>query len=82
MSLLSQTIPKSWSRGIFNVGLLATEAGTFGRAIGDVLLSIWSFHGMGALLNETFQTMSLASAVTLAVTYYFFGHMESHVKDD
>lgn len=82
MSLLSQTIPKSWSRGIFNVGLLATESGTFGRAIGDVLLSIWSFHGMGSLLNDTFRNMSLASGITLGMTYYFFGHMESHEKED
>jgi hypothetical protein len=39
MSLLSKTIPPSWSRGFFNVGLLATEAGTIGRAIGDAFLT-------------------------------------------
>ena len=82
MSLLSQTIPKSWSRGIFNVGLLATEAGTLGRAISDVLLSLWSFHGIGSLLNDAFRNMSLASAAMLAMTYYFFGHMETNFKED
>ena len=31
--LLSKTIPKSWSKGVFYVGLLATEAGTLGRSV-------------------------------------------------
>ena len=35
MSLLSKTIPSAYSRGLLNVGLLATEAGTLGRAVGD-----------------------------------------------
>ncbi len=61
MSLLSKTIPKSWSRGLFNVGLLATEAGTLGRAVGDVLISAWGFQSLGSLLNDAFRTMSILS---------------------
>lgn len=82
MSLLSKTIPKSWSRGIFNVGLLATEAGTLGRAVGDLLLSVWGFKGLGTLLNHTFRTMSILSAMSVALTMYFFEHMEPNEKDD
>ncbi|CAB9529822.1 SPX domain-containing membrane protein OsI [Seminavis robusta] len=82
MSLLSKTIPKSWSRGIFNVGLLATEAGTFGRAVGDLLLSAWGFEGVGTLLNHTFRTMSICSAFSLALTMYFYEDLEPHEQDD
>ena len=82
MSLLSKTIPKSWSQGIFNVGLLATEAGTLGRAVGDLLLSAWGFKGLGTLLNITFRTMSMFSGISLALTLYFFEHLEPYEKDD
>ena len=82
MSLLSKTIPKSWSRGFFNVGLLATEAGTAGRAVGDLLLSAWGFHGLGTLLNECFRTMSLLSAMCVVMTVCFYHHLEPHEKDD
>lgn len=81
MSLLSKTIPKSWSQGIFNVGLLATEAGTLGRAVGDLLLSAWGFKGLGTLLNLTFRSMSIWSCISLALTLYFFEHLEPFEKD-
>lgn len=82
MSLLSKTIPKSWARGIFNVGLLATEAGTFGRAVGDLLLSMWGFQGLGTVLNDTFRTMSILSTMSLALTLYFYEHLEPSELDD
>ena len=40
MSLLSKVVPPSLARGTFNSGLLATEAGTFGRAVGDMLVTL------------------------------------------
>jgi hypothetical protein len=80
MSLLSKTIPKSWSRGIFNVGLLATEAGTLGRAVGDLLLSVWGFQGLATLLNDIFRAMSILSALALAVTLYCYEHLEPREK--
>uniref|UniRef100_A0A7S2UW59 SPX domain-containing protein n=1 Tax=Fibrocapsa japonica TaxID=94617 RepID=A0A7S2UW59_9STRA len=39
MSELSKIISPEMARGAFNSGLLATESGTFGRAVGDFLLS-------------------------------------------
>ena len=81
MSLLSKTIPPSWSQGIFNVGLLATEAGTLGRAVGDLLLSVWGFGGIGSLLNTTFRSMAIYSFVSLALSTYFFDHLEPYEKD-
>eukprot|EP00736_Rhodelphis_marinus_P000581 Rmarinus@m.3712 len=40
MSLFSRVMPSSWMRGIFNAGFLATEAGTGGRALGNLLITV------------------------------------------
>jgi Na+/melibiose symporter-like transporter len=82
MSLLSKTIPLSWSRGIFNVGLLATEAGTFGRAVADVLLSYFGSQGMEKLLNLSFGTFSLLSGATLAMSIWLYDYLEPMDTDD
>ena len=82
MSLLSQTIPKSWSTGIFNVGLLSTEAGTFGRAMGNVLLTVFGNDGLEHLLNRAFGTFSVMSFIALYITYYFYDHLEPWDVDD
>jgi MFS family permease len=82
MSLLSQTIPKSWSKGILNVGLLATEAGTLGRAVGDVYLTACGSNGMEHMLNNTFGSMGVLSFVTLLVSLYFYDSLRPIDKDD
>jgi hypothetical protein len=82
MSLLSQTIPKSWSTGIFNVGLLSTEAGTFGRAMGNVLLTLFGNDGLEHLLNRAFGTYSVLSFISLYITYYYYDHLEPWDADD
>lgn len=82
MSLLSKTIPKSWSKGILNVGLLATEAGTFGRVVGDLFLSICGTRGLEYLINSAFGTASVFCAVSLAVSYHFYDRLEPMDKDD
>ncbi|OQR84467.1 Major Facilitator Superfamily (MFS) [Achlya hypogyna] len=65
MSLLSKTIPKSFARGTFNAGLLATEAGTLGRALGDGAVSLAGLHGMDHVLNDTFIPMALITLVMI-----------------
>ena len=82
MSLLSQTIPKSWSTGIFNVGLLSTEAGTFGRAMGNVLLTLFGNDGLEHILNRAFGTFSILSFITLYITYYYYDYLEPWDVDD
>lgn len=82
MSLLSNTIPKSWSRGIFNVGLLATEAGTAGRALGNVFLSSFGRGGIEHLLNRTFGSFSALSGVTLILTMWLYDDLDPLDKDD
>jgi hypothetical protein len=76
MSLLSKTIPTEWSKGIFNVGLLATESGTAGRAVADVFLTFWGSRGLEHLLNLTFGSLSVVICVTIAIAAYFFDHLE------
>jgi hypothetical protein len=82
MSLLSKTIPKSWSKGVFNVGLLSTEAGTLGRAVGDVLLTSFGKGGLEHVLNRTFGSLSIMNFVILAVSVLVFEHLEPVEKDD
>lgn len=81
MSLLSKTIPRSWSKGIINVGLLATEAGTFGRVLADIFLGIVSAGGLQQLLNRTFGSFAVVTGGCLLVIFHFYDYMES-VEDD
>ncbi|GMF19699.1 unnamed protein product [Phytophthora fragariaefolia] len=68
MSLLSKTIPKSFAKGTFNSGLLATEAGTLGRAIGDVAITVVGLPGIQYVLNWTFAPLIAISLVTILYT--------------
>ena len=68
MSLLSKTIPKSFARGTFNSGLLATEAGTLGRTLGDGLVSLAGMHGVGHVLNDTYVPMAFVSLLVIFYT--------------
>jgi hypothetical protein len=72
MALLSKTIPKSWRKGFFNVGLLATEAATLGRTVGDAFLALCGSAGIEHQLNLTFGSMIIATTVTLWITYRFY----------
>jgi MFS family permease len=76
MSLLSKTIPPYYSRGVLNVGLLATEAGTLGRAVGDIILTICGARGLEYILNNAFGSMAVLSIGTMVLTRYFYDHLE------
>jgi len=82
MSLLSKTIPRSWSDGFFNVGLLATEAGTLGRAVGDSFLTLCGRKGMGYMLNNTFGYMFGLSSVSFLLSWRYYGLLQPLEKDD
>ena len=43
-SLMSKVIWRGFARGVFNAGLLSTEAGTFGRFLGNAVLTIIGRH--------------------------------------
>jgi Na+/melibiose symporter-like transporter len=82
MSLLSKTIPAKWSKGIFNVGLLATESGTAGRVLADAFMTYCGSFGLEQLLNSMFGSLSLMIGFTIAVAIYFFDHLEPLDMDD
>jgi predicted MFS family arabinose efflux permease len=82
MSLLSKTIPPEWSKGIFNVGLLATESGTAGRALADLFLTFSGSRGLDHLLNLTFGSLSVITCFTIAIAACFFDHLEPLDMDD
>lgn len=73
MSLLSKVIPKEYSAKTFNSGFLATEAGTLGRAIGDMLIYLTgSFAGIQNLLNVTFAPLSILVFLTTLTTWKYY----------
>jgi hypothetical protein len=82
MSLLSKTIPTEWSKGIFNVGLLATESGTAGRVVADIFLTFTGSRGLEKLLNLTFGSLSAIICCTIAIAAYVFDHLEPLDMDD
>ncbi|CAK9261087.1 unnamed protein product [Sphagnum jensenii] len=53
MSLLSKVMSPRLSRGVFNCGLLSTEAGTLARALADGLITVVGRGGEANLLNFT-----------------------------
>jgi hypothetical protein len=82
MSLLSKSIPTEWSKGIFNVGLLATESGTAGRVVADIFLTFTGSRGLEKLLNLTFGSLSVIICCIIAIATYFFDHLEPLDMDD
>ena len=82
MSLLSKTIPKHWAKGLFNVGLLATEAGTLGRVFADVFITYSGLDGINYLLNRIFVSLGLIVTLTVAGTYQLFPYLEPYERDD
>ncbi|KAJ0411381.1 hypothetical protein ATCC90586_004367 [Pythium insidiosum] len=80
MSLLSKTIPRAFARGTFNSGLLATEAGTLGRAIGDVAITVVGLPGIQYVLNWTFVPLLLTCMLTIAYTWRVFPKLAT--RDD
>lgn len=82
MSLLSKVIPRKWSKGIINVGLLATESGTFGRVVGDALLATMAGHGLDTMLNDSFGMFGAIVLAVIVVCIGFYRHLEPSDKDD
>jgi len=82
MGLLSKTIPSSMARGTLNAGLLATEAGTIGRVMGDFWLSMAAFEGMETMLDRTFEPMGVMVLVTCFLTLWSYSYLQPRYDDD
>ena len=76
MALLSKTIPKSFAKGIFNTGFLATEAGTLARSVGDVLITLaHEVSGVSGMLDATFLPLLVLSLVSVILTRHNYNEM-------
>lgn len=82
MALLSKTLPRQWARGTFNSGLLATEAGTFGRVVGDFLISAAGLVGLERVLNLTFVPTAVFVSAMLLVCWRLYPQLEEIDEDD
>lgn len=81
MALLSKTIPHSWAKGIFNVGLLAGESGTLGRVVGDIFITWCGLRGIDHLLNSMYICLGFIVGLTLSLTYAVYNYLEPFDQD-
>jgi MFS family permease len=82
MALLSKTLPKRWAKGTFNSGLLATEAGTFGRVVGDFVISAAGIVALDRVLDLTFIPTAVLVGVTLLVCCRLYPQLQEIDEDD
>jgi MFS family permease len=82
MALLSKTLPKRWAKGTFNSGLLATEAGTFGRVVGDFVISAAGFVALDRVLDLTFIPTAVLVGVTLLVCCRLYPQLQEIDDED
>lgn len=71
-SLTSKVLPKKIARGLFNAGMLATLAGSLGRATGGVAVAVAGYWGNEGLENNLFiplTVMCVISAVLMKLVY-------------
>jgi len=84
MSRLSKLVSPELAKGTFNSGLLATEAGTFGRVIGDLAItvtavSIDSTDNIASsvkLINYLFIPIALGIIVSIFIIHWYYDKFE------
>jgi hypothetical protein len=78
MSLLSKLVSPKLAKGTFNSALLATEAGTLGRVIGDVMITACASSEHPTLLVDMFYLPVVGGIVfTVAVVHWVFKLLEA-----
>ncbi|KAL3768256.1 hypothetical protein ACHAW5_000009 [Stephanodiscus triporus] len=82
MGLLSKTIPKSLANGVLNAGLLATEAGTIGRVLGDIWFSRATFMGLDQMLDRTFAPMCAMVGLAIVVALFSYPYLQPNFQAD
>jgi hypothetical protein len=72
MSTLSKVVSPKLAAGTFNSGLLATEMGTLGRALGDAYISVSGIIDLEGMLNMLFvPALVLLVASLVAIERHF-----------
>ena len=72
MSMLSKVVPHSLAKGFCNSGLINTETGTFGRAIGDVVVTLAGLSTLDSMLNQLMIPLSFILIVCLVMVHWFY----------
>ena len=72
MSLLSKNIPKSLSKGLFNLGFFTTEAGFGGRVVADSYLTVCGAVGMENLVNRLYCSLSILNILVMIMLCFLF----------
>jgi hypothetical protein len=67
---------------LFLQGLLATEAGTVGRVIGDFYFSAAAFEGFDRVVNLTFEPMAFMVAVSIGLVAYHYRKLQPRYEDE
>ena len=76
MTLLAKVISPELAKGTFNSGLLATEAGTFGRVLGDCFITLFGVaQGSSALVNKLFLPLAVMVIVSVALVHWYFDRL-------
>lgn len=77
MSLLSKLISPELAKGTFNSGLLATEAGTFGRVLGDMAITMFGNVGEPtSLVNQLYYPIAAMIIASIALSKYYYKKLE------
>lgn len=82
MGLLSKTIPKSLASGVLNAGLLATEAGTIGRVLGDFCMSTAAYKGLDELVNRLFFPLGVVVLASIFVVFQAYAYLQPRYEDE
>ncbi len=73
MTLLAKVISPELAKGTFNSGLLATEAGTFGRVLGDCCITLFgAAQDSSALVNHLFFPLAILVLLCVTLVHWYF----------
>ncbi len=74
MSLLSKLISPDLAKGTFNSGLLATEAGTLGRVLGDMAITVFGNDSSRSpmLVNQLYLPFAMLVVTTVLLMQQFY----------
>ena len=72
MTLLVKLVAPELARGTFNSGLLATEAGTFGRVVGDFCITIFGASQGTGVVNQLFLPVVVMMSISIALVFYYY----------
>ena len=76
MALLAKLISPELAKGTFNSGLLATEAGTFGRVLGDMSITLFGTSDDAVtLVNRLFLPLSFMMLAATLFVHWFYARL-------